>query len=355
MRPLIPLSTGRSNNSKRPHPSFDKETSLDLEALVQGVVEGARQRTGLCDTDWQLIASVSETTINWSRDVGDVYQQALLGESETTEAIRGVDGMEPKQAFTVWFERVASGAPGATFWAETCLTGFAHASASIDNGSVITAYGRVNDELLRRTLAAFEPELALKVYGAFRKILDVALAVIVDSHVHALMTGMEQIGLNERLQKRMRVVAISKMIDAGRDSIPLMTWDDALSVRIDAIDEQHKKLIELLNRLHESKATKRGNATLRKILKELIDYTVYHFAFEEKLFDKYRYEDAAEHTASHRRLESQVLEFAKAFEAGSASLSADLFLFLRGWLNGHIRGSDREYAPYLAEKMKSSA
>ncbi len=208
---------------------------------------------------------------------------------------------------------------------------------------------------MRRILAAFEPALALKVYGAFRKVLDVALAVIVDSYVHALTTGMGQIGLNERLQKRMRVVAIRKMIDAGRDSIPLMTWDDALSVRIDAIDEQHKKLIELLNRLHESKATQRGNATLRKILKELIDYTVYHFAFEEKLFDKYRYKDAAEHTASHRRLESQVLDFAKAFEAGSASLSADLFLFLRGWLNGHIRGSDREYAPYLAEKMKNSA
>lgn len=327
---------------------------MDLGQLVQEIVESARLRSGLHDDDWQLLAAVKTTTIGWSQDLGAIHQQALLGDSASAEAMHIVDASDQKQAFAVWFERLASGAPGTTFWAETVLTGFVYASASIDNGAVIAAYGRVNDELLARSMAAFEPQEALKVYGAFRKILDVALAVIVDSYMHALMTGMGQIGLSERLQKRMRVVAIRKMIDAGRDSIPLMTWDDALSVRIDAIDEQHKKLIDLLNRLHQSKATKGGDATIRKILKELIDYTVYHFAFEEKLFDKYGYKQAVEHKKSHRMLESQVLEFAKAFEAGSASLSADLFLFLRGWLNGHIRGSDRQYAPFLVAKMKST-
>jgi len=327
---------------------------VDLGQLVQEIVESARLRSGLHDDDWQLLAAVKTTTIGWSQDLGAIHQQALLGDSASAEAMHIVDASDQKQAFAVWFERLASGAPGTTFWAETVLTGFVYASASIDNGAVIAAYGRVNDELLARSMAAFEPQEALKIYGAFRKILDVALAVIVDSYMHALMTGMGQLGLSDRLQKRMRVVAIRKMIDAGRDSIPLMTWDDALSVRIDAIDEQHKKLIDLLNRLHQSKATKGGDATIRKILKELIDYTVYHFAFEEKLFDKYGYKQAMEHKESHRMLESQVLEFAKAFEAGRASLSADLFLFLRGWLNGHIRGSDRQYAPFLVAKMKST-
>lgn len=323
---------------------------MNLGEFVDKIVQAATQRTGLSSEDWEILASVKDTTIPWSQDLGAVYHDSLYSDAEAAEAMRSVDASDQKQAFAVWFERMASGAPGDTFWAETCLTGFAHASANIDNGNVIAAYGRVNHELLHHVMATFEPEQAMRVYGAFRRVLDVAVAVLVDSYVHALVTGMSQIGLNERLLKRMRVVAIRKMIDTGRDSIPLMTWDDALSVHIEEIDEQHKKLIELLNRLHECKASKKGDATIKAILKELIDYTVYHFAFEEKLFDEHGYPQTKEHKESHRKLEEQVHEFAKAFDAGSASLSADLFMFLRGWLNGHIRGSDRQYSPFLGAK-----
>jgi hemerythrin-like metal-binding protein len=324
---------------------------MSIKEFVDKIVGEASRRTGLADSDWATLAAVKETTIAWSQDMGAVYHDALYSDEEAAEAMRSVDSSDQKQAFAVWFERLASGSPGDTFWAETCLTGFAHASANIDNGNVIAAYGRVNDALLRRVMEAFDPTRAIAVYGAFRRVFDVTVAVLVDSYVHALVTGMSQIGLNERLLKRMRVVAIRKMIDSGRDSIPLMTWDDALSVGIEAIDDQHKKLIVILNRLHESKGSGKGDATMKQILKELIDYTVYHFAFEEKLFDQHGYPETLGHKESHRKLEAQVLEFAQAFEAGSASLSAELFMFLRGWLNGHIRGSDRQYSPFLACKV----
>ncbi len=326
---------------------------MNLGQFVKDVVAQASAHSGLGNDDWKLLAEVKDKTIGWSKELGAVYFEALYSDDEAAEAMKKIDSSDQKQAFSIWFERLASGSPGETFWAETCLTGFAHASANIDNRHVITAYGRVNEKLMRLVMGAFEPERAMQVYGSFCRVLDVAVAVLVDSYVHALMTGMSQIGLNEKLQQRMRVVAIRKMIDAGRDSIPLMTWDDALSVRIEAIDEQHKKLIDLLNRLHECKASKKGDQTISKILQELIDYTVYHFAFEEELFDKHGYPQTEEHKISHRKLEAQVLEFAKAFEAGSASLSADLFLFLRGWLNGHIRGSDRQYSPFIIEKMQA--
>jgi len=326
---------------------------VNIGQFVDEIVKGASQRSGLRDEDWRILASAKDTTLAWSQDMGAAYYESLYSDEEAAEAMRSVDSSDQKQAFAVWFERLASGAPGETFWAETCLTGFAHASANIDNSNVIAAYGRVHEVLLRHLMDAFEPARALEVYGAFRRVFDVTVAVLVDSYVHALVTGMSQIGLNERLLKRMRVVAIRKMIDTGRDSIPLMTWDDALSVHIPEIDEQHKKLIELLNRLHECKAAKKGDATIRGILEELVDYTVYHFAFEEKLFDQHGYPQTPEHKESHRKLEAQVHEFAKAFEAGSASLSADLFMFLRGWLNGHIRGSDRQYGPFLQDKMSA--
>jgi hemerythrin-like metal-binding protein len=181
-------------------------------------------------------------------------------------------------------------------------------------------------------------------------VLDVAGALMVDSYVLALIDGMSQLGLNERLLNRMRTVSIRKMIDAGRDSIPLMTWDDGLSVGVKTLDDQHKRLIELLNQLHRSKASGKGDSTTRSVLNELLAYTVDHFACEERLFEQHGYPVAADHRQQHEILKGQVVDFATAFEAGKASLSAELFLFLRGWLNGHIRASDRGYGPFLSER-----
>lgn len=223
---------------------------MNIGEFVRGVVEDATKRTGLSEADWSLLAAEKATTLGWSQHIGEVYRDAMYSDAELAEAMKNVDSSDQKQAFAVWFERAASGAPGESFWAETCLTGFAHASAAIDNGNVVASFGRVKDAVLRHAMEAFEPSKAVEVYGAFCRVFDVAIAVLVDSYVHALVTGMSQIGLNERLLRRMRVVAIRKMIDTGRDSIPLMTWDDALSVQNATIDEQHRKLIELLNRLH---------------------------------------------------------------------------------------------------------
>lgn len=261
-----------------------------------------------------------------------------------------MDRGDQEQGFAVWYERVVSGAPGESFWAETCLNGFVHASADIDNGRVIVALGKVSDLFLAKAAAEFEPSRAIAIFSAFRKTLDVASALMVDSYVSALVRGMSQIGLNDRLLKRMRTVAIRKMIDAGRDSIPLMTWDDALSVGVQEIDTQHKRLIGLLNDLHQAKAAGKGDATLKGVLRELVDYTHTHFAYEEKLFKDHGYPGAEGHEQAHIALKAQVVAFGEAFESGKASLSADLFMFLRNWLNGHIRGTDRRYTTFFQSR-----
>jgi hemerythrin-like metal-binding protein len=137
------------------------------------------------------------------------------------------------------------------------------------------------------------------------------------------------------------------MIDTGRDVLPLMDWNDSLSVGIGEVDKQHQVLIQLLNRLHTSKALGKGSAELKGILLELANYTTQHFAYEEKLLTEHKYPEFGSHKESHDKLTAQVMKFATDFESGSATLSAELFMFLRSWLNGHIRGSDRHYAAYL--------
>jgi hemerythrin len=130
----------------------------------------------------------------------------------------------------------------------------------------------------------------------------------------------------------------------------LFVWNDDYSLRIGAIDEQHKRLVGLLNALHEGMVAGHGNEKIGPLLDGLIDYTARHFAYEEQLFAEHGYPEAAAHTAEHRRLVDQVLEFKSRYEAGSAQLTMQLMKFLKDWLIKHILGSDKAYGAHLAER-----
>ncbi len=74
-----------------------------------------------------------------------------------------------------------------------------------------------------------------------------------------------------------------------------MPWGPKLILGIEEIDGQHKKLVSLINQLHKAMKLKKGSQNSGKILNSLADYTVYHFGYEEDLFEKYSYPGTAEH------------------------------------------------------------
>lgn len=132
--------------------------------------------------------------------------------------------------------------------------------------------------------------------------------------------------------------------------MPLMTWTENYSVGIKSIDAQHQKLIGMLNELQDAMLAGKANDHIGKILDGLVQYTVTHFAYEEKLFAQHGYKDAAAHKAEHDKLTKQVADFAAQFKTGKAKLSSQLMSFLRDWLNGHILGTDKRYTTHLVSK-----
>lgn len=134
----------------------------------------------------------------------------------------------------------------------------------------------------------------------------------------------------------------------------LVTWSEKLSVGVRSIDDQHKKLVVLLNQLHDGMIAGKGKDVLAVVLKGLIDYTTTHFKYEEDLFSRSGYPDAAAHKKEHADLVRRVLEIQKAYdEKGPAALTIQVMNFLKDWLTAHILGSDMKYAPHLAEKGMS--
>lgn len=128
----------------------------------------------------------------------------------------------------------------------------------------------------------------------------------------------------------------------------LMTWDESLSVGIPSIDEQHKKLMKMINDLHDGMLGKKSREVLGPILDGLILYTVEHFDYEEKLFARTAYAQAPAHKEEHTKLRQKAIDIHERFKAsGSGALSLEVLNFLRDWLMGHIKGSDKQYTQHM--------
>ncbi len=146
---------------------------------------------------------------------------------------------------------------------------------------------------------------------------------------------------------------LKQMVDRFKfrdESMTLINWNDALSVNIQEIDSHHKKLMDLINGVYQAMMMDKGKDVIEKILNELLEYTEYHFGYEEKLFQQYGYPETKAHIAKHRNLVSKVKDFVCEFKSGKANVDHELLVFLRSWLTNHIMGTDQEYTAFLNSK-----
>ena len=130
----------------------------------------------------------------------------------------------------------------------------------------------------------------------------------------------------------------------------LLNWDNKYSVQVKEIDEQHKSWINLINYMHEAMKAGKGKDVLGDILDEVLNYTVYHFSSEEKLFNKYNFPDAAAHKKLHDDFVKEFKKLKQDFDKGSTLLSIDVMQRLKNWLTNHILSTDKQYSAFLNSK-----
>ncbi len=132
--------------------------------------------------------------------------------------------------------------------------------------------------------------------------------------------------------------------------MPLIQWNESLSVNVAEIDRQHQKLIGMINELNEAMRQGKGKDVLGKIINGLITYTETHFGTEERYFTKFGYPEADSHKKEHSDFTKEVSEFKEGFEKGKLGLSIEIMNFLSDWLKNHIQGVDRKYGPFFNER-----
>ncbi|MCP3667151.1 MAG: hemerythrin family protein [Gammaproteobacteria bacterium] len=127
-------------------------------------------------------------------------------------------------------------------------------------------------------------------------------------------------------------------------------WSDGYSVGIQSIDDDHKKLILLLNQFQTAYEYQTGSEFERQALSELVSYTKYHFSREEGLMKDNGFPGFEAHKAQHDEMIERVEGFVVDYDKRGYEALEDVFNFLKGWLINHINGTDKEYAPFLINR-----
>ena len=123
----------------------------------------------------------------------------------------------------------------------------------------------------------------------------------------------------------------------------LIEWDESFSANNTEIDSQHKKWINIYNRM--CKTMLEGDlGSQKEILELMLNYTRYHFKFEEEYIDAIDFPGAVKHTRLHKDFDALIYQYYRDVRDGDLVLNSELLKVIRSWLLNHILVEDKEYS-----------
>ncbi len=127
----------------------------------------------------------------------------------------------------------------------------------------------------------------------------------------------------------------------------LIRWRPDYEIGLEKIDNEHKKLVDIINDFYNAFATAQAHKKIGEIINELVNYTIFHFTAEEEMFKNSSYPDTENHMKKHKTFVNKLKEYHKEVSEGNLTTSYDMVTFLKEWLIIHIKETDTTYLPFV--------
>jgi len=130
-----------------------------------------------------------------------------------------------------------------------------------------------------------------------------------------------------------------------------LIWTADLDTGIDVIDKQHRRIVDYINQLHDARTSGHKQEDIGKVIDELVDYTMSHFAFEESMQEEANYPFLKAHKKVHELFTKRVGSYQERFRLGE-DVSEELNNLLVTWLFNHIKRDDADYVESVKQNLE---
>jgi hemerythrin len=132
----------------------------------------------------------------------------------------------------------------------------------------------------------------------------------------------------------------SSFIDEKERTMALIEWKSHYSVGVEAVDHEHRELIDLINELHESLIAGAAKPDVTAFLGEIFRGVSAHFALEERFMRDHRYDHFDQHKRAHEQLLEEIRDIMENYEADPGGASRQLSKRLDDWFTLHFKTHD---------------
>ncbi|MCX7150442.1 MAG: bacteriohemerythrin [Rhodocyclales bacterium] len=227
-------------------------------------------------------------------------------------------------------------------------------------GDFVATAGAIPDQM-RNEIAAGHPDTAAKTAHAFKGRVGMlgmtdlhGVVVALEGALHGgtatdgLLSALEQsIGeMRDQLTRFLGTGLANTEDDQG--GLERVVWNDTYSVGVAEMDEQHKKLVGMINRLADYRADQSAESSgaFHEVLSGMFDYTQVHFNAEEDYLHRIGYPQLAAHEKEHAAFVEKMAAFSMAASDGVQD-RAGVHHYLKGWLLSHILNRDMQYRHFI--------
>ncbi|MBI9017175.1 MAG: bacteriohemerythrin [Phycisphaerae bacterium] len=134
---------------------------------------------------------------------------------------------------------------------------------------------------------------------------------------------------------------------SGEQAGLFIKWNDSYSVDVDEMDQQHQRLIALINDLHTAMKRRADKSVIGNIIDELGSYTQQHFKEEEDLMIACDFPGYQEQKQLHDKFVQKIKDFETDYMDDRVTISLEIMDFLTDWLINHIQHKDKQYSEYV--------
>lgn len=121
----------------------------------------------------------------------------------------------------------------------------------------------------------------------------------------------------------------------------LIEWRPEFETGVAEVDHEHRELVDLINALHVEIGANAPKKVVRGFLGEVFAKISAHFALEETVMRKHRYDEYAAHKAEHEKLLDDIRDIMDAHESDVfVDYEAALGRAVRDWFVDHFKTKD---------------